>query len=780
MHWRTHNKTMSAFSYHHRSGEVTVPAGSRVAPLTVKFKDNPVWNHEAIITVELKVIKGKANLGELKITTIVVLNEDSFPACAYGAIDPFNPFNHAKCPEVGTYVLVRAFLDQTWEWLHEDGKWGIFYSFFPGITSIVDQLVIMFTINIAIKDEDRQTLGFLVGAFVGSFCIRLWSRNQRRELRLGGKATQKLRQAVFDTMLQFTAPSQDRFPGAAVTTVLSRDVHVVNNQIWWLMFKLVEVGWHLVLQTIMFIMITVLFADQTLWILAIPPAIIVFNSALLHHNHHRQEQLTFDALQRDEEWNKCSGDYGELRDLVTGYRKDAEVSAQFAEAHRAANKATFEAASVEECVIWSSTSFSLLIMAVLLWVLSDGVMEGKTKVGTMVTLVNAVKVLGSVIDVGFESVYDMVNGKPAIERIAALLNADTKRKMLWRARKRREKGLKDLGAAPDVTAGACPGSDSIGIYDLSFTYPPRDEGEAKWHQEEHQKVIDGLDVRLGAGQVVLFKHQSREGKLKMATENKGEGASGEAKGVTTLLRLLARHSIPSQGFISYPGNWRVRFLDAEPHVFPQTLWYNLSFGVQHTRTDDQGRVHPIHTVEEVCLMCEDLGLGAVWVNNHFGVQMGHDGRRVNRSARILISIARALLSSPQLLLIANSLDGLGADDAKPAVRTLCKFVQMRGLPCLKTEYAMTEWKLKKPRTVVFATRIPELYAVFAEYAEQSNVTLDEVDVESCLPIRMQNCHASSHFSYFSADELQCATDALQREELKQAGRSEASSSSSGR
>ena len=52
-------------------------------------------------------------------------------------------------------------------------------------------------------------------------------------------------------------------------------------------------------------------------------------------------------------------------------------------------------------------------------------------------------------------------------------------------------------------------------------------------------------------------------------------SGGPAQGKSTLLRLLARQILPTDGFIVYPTRWRVRLCD-RPEVFDNTLGYSVT------------------------------------------------------------------------------------------------------------------------------------------------------------------------------------------------------------
>ena len=77
------------------------------------------------------------------------------------------------------------------------------------------------------------------------------------------------------------------------------------------------------------------------------------------------------------------------------------------------------------------------------------------------------------------------------------------------------------------------------------------------------------------------------------------------------------------------------------------------------------------------------------------------------SKKAAIPLSRSpLLSSVDLLLLANALDGLGEAHAFRVMGVLHEFIEFRGLPCLQSEYEGTPTHLKKKKTVFLSTKLP--------------------------------------------------------------------------
>jgi len=152
---------------------------------------------------------------------------------------------------------------------------------------------------------------------------------------------------------------------------------------------------------------------------------------------------------------------------------------------------------------------------------------------------------GTTIAEIYEEVFEVEQGSDSIRRVAALLNAETRRHQLRQGQERRHRLLRAYRSRPDMPWEY----DSILCYELSYKHPLTTFSQAP------------LSFMIEPGAVVALT---------------GRGGSGK----TTLLRLIARHFIPTTGFVAYPGSWRVRFLDGmnPPFFFQGTLLENLRFG----------------------------------------------------------------------------------------------------------------------------------------------------------------------------------------------------------
>jgi len=144
--------------------------------------------------------------------------------------------------------------------------------------------------------------------------------------------------------------------------------------------------------------------------------------------------------------------------------------------------------------------------------------------------------------------------------------------------------------------------------------------------------------------------------------------------------------------------------------------YNLKFGAQFKHPDPAVWDVEIFNLLQLLEVPEDLiGKNAAEFSQGIDAKkytlIGLNGDRLSTTNRTLLSIARALLSSVDLLLMSNVLDLLGLEHSKKVFAVLRELCEKRALLVLATEAALMPMYLRKKKTVIFSTKLPELEAM---------------------------------------------------------------------
>jgi ABC-type multidrug transport system ATPase subunit len=141
--------------------------------------------------------------------------------------------------------------------------------------------------------------------------------------------------------------------------------------------------------------------------------------------------------------------------------------------------------------------------------------------------------------------------------------------------------------------------------------------------------------------------------------------------------------------------------------------YNLKFGAQFKHPDPAAWDVEIYNLLKQLGVSEEL-IGKTAEEFCLGPHakkytlIGLNGERLSMTNRALLSMARALLSSVDLLLMSNVLDLLGPAHAKKVFKVLRELCEKRVLSVLATEAAIAPMHLRKKKTIIFSTKMIEL------------------------------------------------------------------------
>jgi len=302
--------------------------------------------------------------------------------------------------------------------------------------------------------------------------------------------------------------------------------------------------------------------------------------------------------------------------------------------------------------------------------------------------VSTVQKYDGVICALFDNLFDCVNGFVSVQKIALLLNAKTRRKDLLEAKFRRMKILKTI-VMQDPNFEFDP--SCISVYDVQFDYKrtgPKDKHTGEPIVEKEDKDMEGYNVNTCVGPFTMVVEQGQIICVR----------AGSSTGKKTFIQLLGRILLPNvSGIIIYPDNLRVRYIPGEPLLFAKDLLYNLKFGNQKPVAE-----------EDMWETCKLLGLTEELLYKP-KFKVGQNGKKLSLSDRIYINLARALLSSVDLLLMSNSLDLLGPSDARRVMDLLNGWIDYRGLKCCKHDRpAGCDPSLLKKKTLFYVSKNEQL------------------------------------------------------------------------
>jgi ATP-binding cassette, subfamily B, heavy metal transporter len=147
------------------------------------------------------------------------------------------------------------------------------------------------------------------------------------------------------------------------------------------------------------------------------------------------------------------------------------------------------------------------------------------------------------------------------------------------------------------------------------------------------------------------------------------GPSGEGK--STLLQLMCGLMEPQQGGVYLFGDRlsgrdlsllkpHVHYIPQDMHLFNQTLWYNLSYGLK--AVSEQQAWKALELVE--------LSHKAASLDEKLFTLVGERGTYLSSGERQRLALARAYLAKPDLLLLDETSQALGVDQEKRILERL--------------------------------------------------------------------------------------------------------------
>ena len=238
MDWATQNVSISERNYKRQTGTLVLPHGSEGGTIHVTIKDNPEWNVEAMMRLELTAARNipklgqkveaaeekKPVLGEPTRAAIYVLNDDKFPQGV-----------EAKEHASGTFTflnqlrLIHAFFAHFRVVLGPITLWGLFLKVQSTISWILVELLMLRTLEHGIPKGSDVELVLLGVAYLLNWLFSYVCDDAFRKLKLGGKALNKLRENLIYTAVQLSDAEANNFPPGRIAAIVEKEVrHAID------------------------------------------------------------------------------------------------------------------------------------------------------------------------------------------------------------------------------------------------------------------------------------------------------------------------------------------------------------------------------------------------------------------------------------------------------------------------------------------------------------------------------------------------------------------------
>jgi len=260
--WKLVNLNLMDDAFKEQGAKITMKPNVAEYEFEIEIIDNPYWNVEGMMDIELSVFKGKADVGDLNCATIVVLNDDTFP------------MNIQIKPEERLFLknqfkMVYAFIEHNYHILKTEFWWCCAYKLVPALCWLVGNILMLDTLKIMelcqkdtstpskdtwsyVKGDDDDDpsgdciAGSIMWVWILAICyiinhgIAFTVDCSIGDLKLGGKATRTLRTDIFAVMLQFTPESNSKFDTGKVMKIMENQTEAAVKLTWLNVFTLVE------------------------------------------------------------------------------------------------------------------------------------------------------------------------------------------------------------------------------------------------------------------------------------------------------------------------------------------------------------------------------------------------------------------------------------------------------------------------------------------------------------------------------------------------------------
>jgi subfamily B ATP-binding cassette protein MsbA len=277
-----------------------------------------------------------------------------------------------------------------------------------------------------------------------------------------------------------------------------------------------------------------------------------------------------------------------------------------------------------------SEFLGIATVAVLLWYGSQQVFSGQLQAETFLTFIFA---FYNVIDPAkslTKSIYNIQKGIGAMQRVELVLDAETT--------------IQDQPEALEIASF----EHRIEYRGLSFRYR-QDEGP----------VLDGINLEIARGEVVAIV-----------------GASGAGK--TTLADLLPRFYDPTEGGIFIDGidirqytlqslRQLMGIVSQEAILFNDTIYNNIVFGLKGVRMEEVIQAAKAANAHDFIEAAEQ----------GYQSNIGDRGSKLSGGQRQRLTIARAILKNPPILILDEATSALDSESEKLVQEALSQLMKNR-------------------------------------------------------------------------------------------------------
>lgn len=662
----------NAKTFVYSEGSVVFDPGESLKQITLPVMDDEIFDTTLEFQVKLKNPQG-ADLGQyLDSCFVTVIDDDAFPTNKYR-----EDLQGQNCDEIPAVSLMTEYFRMNYS--EPIVRQGTLKSL------MVDQLHnLAFVINVALgkyivddvlteqnlmfpNDPILTLLVVVLLTFIPLFVLH-FLEYKKCFWKVGGSSRRRLQVNLLRKFLNYDESSRAMVSAAHLVMSLTRDAPELVAHGYMQLLNIVRLCGRLALV----ILYQCIFSDAPLTIL---PLVVfpLFMAVFLKLNYARTSKVYNRTAESQTELVKQVDQMVSKFRLIADYHCSSRFLLGFDNAVALCNKHLVQQSTCvvnnNQCALWLR---GLLVGFYIIYG-GSSVLRGTTSIGDYFTTF----ILLDDVGLGFVEIYKHLiiiqAVLPSLYRLTRLMNltVDVEPRMWFngecRIKGERYRQLEREAALVAHLSGEPADRVRIFCKDLTYGY-----SHASTPHLDPGLMNCSVQIKQGSLVAVVGPH--------------GQGKS-------TFLRLVGNVMLPQGGLVFIPPWLRVLHVSAEPVFFQGSLMSNLTTGLDKQDTShDASQARIIH-------ICQNLHLGDRVVSQVKAVDDEKNwDETLSRTQKHLLSLARALIANPHILVIHHPTLGLDNHVADQALSQLRHFVDNKGL-----EQDPTKMNARRPRTCVFST-----------------------------------------------------------------------------
>ncbi len=429
-----------------------------------------------------------------------------------------------------------------------------------------------------------------------------------------------VRESLYRKVQSFSFASFNKLPASSLITRMTNDVRQLQNTIFMSLRIMLRAPLLVVGSTLMALIVN---ARLALILIVVIPVLWLFLFWVL-----KRGWSLFERVQsRLDKVNEVMKENLSGMRLIKAYTRSKHEESRFHEANEDLKDRTVRALRFMEIIMPLLMLVMNLALLSVLWFGSIDVASGGTKVGEVVAIVTYVTRISSVFSIFSFIITSFSRARASAERVEEVLETEI--------------DLKD-GSQVDSRNKVVRGE--ISFKDVSFQYP-----------STRGRVLRDVSFKVGAGQTVSIL-----------------GATGSGK--SSLFQLIPRLYDVTEGTVQLDGREirtiplgeirkNIGYVPQEVILFSGSVSENLLWGKEDA------------TREEMIQAAKDAQIHETILNltNGYDTVLGQKGVNLSGGQKQRLSIARALIRKPKILLLDDSTSALDLKTESKLLQALKKY-----------------------------------------------------------------------------------------------------------